>query len=109
MLKMLAGVGCCGHLPRPSFGSVEQRLWSCSTLCHTSLKRRSVWLEHHKQSACVLGSRGLSPCCCRHSWLSLSGLSWELFLPIVSLPPKYLELAVVSLKLSVLLGQSNLN
>lgn len=47
--------------PSPSFGSVEQRLWSCSALCHASLKCWSVWLEHQKHTARVLGSRVLGP------------------------------------------------
>lgn len=46
--------------PSPSFGSGEQWLWSCSTLCHASLKLWSVQLEHHKHTARVLGSRVLS-------------------------------------------------
>lgn len=39
-----------------SFGSVEELLMSCTVLCHTFLKWQSVWLEHHKHPARVLGA-----------------------------------------------------
>lgn len=58
MLKIL---GFVVVYPSPSFGSVEQQLWSCCSLCQAALKRWSVWLERHKHSARVLGSRVLSP------------------------------------------------
>lgn len=58
---MLIMLGAVVVYPSPSFGSVEQQLWSCSSLCQAALKRWSVRLEHHKHSAGVLGSRVLSP------------------------------------------------
>lgn len=39
MLKMLGAVVV---YPSPSFGSVEQQLWSCSSLCQAALKRWST-------------------------------------------------------------------
>lgn len=39
MLKMLGAVVI---YPSPSFGSVEQQLWSCSSLCQAALKRWST-------------------------------------------------------------------
>lgn len=78
MLKML---GFVVIYPSPSFGSVEQQLWSCSSLCQAALKHWSVWLEHTNtlhvswapvSSALLLALVvvplwfELSPCCVSH-------------------------------------------
>lgn len=92
-------MGAVVTYPYPSFGSMEQQLWSCSALCHAALKLWSV--RHHKHSARVLGSRGLSAaatCGCP----SLVGAGSS-FSPLC-LSHQCHELAVVSLKLSVFTG-----
>lgn len=106
MLKTLADVGCCG---RSSLSILWLRGTEALELFHF-VPHLSEMLE------CVAGTPQIPctcpgvPCpqpCCRHSWLSLSGLSWKRFLPVVSLPPKCHKVTVVSLKLNVLLGWRN--
>lgn len=105
-------LGAAVVYPPPSFGSVEQWLWSCSALCHASLECWSVRLEHHKHTARVLGSRVLDPAVSTCACLSLvwaGGACSPLCLSHQKVPECCHELAVASLKLSVFLGWRNLS
>lgn len=83
MLKMLAGDGCCGHLSLSILwlhGTTALELFCFVPRCSETLECAAP----QTLRTCP----GIPwPLCCSHLWLSLSGWSWKLFLPFVSLAP----------------------
>lgn len=105
MLKTLADVGCCGRSSLSILwlrGAVALELFHFVPRFPETLECAAGTPQTH--CTCPGVPCPQLCCCCSHSWLSLSGLSWKSFLPLVSPPPKCHKVAVVCLKLSVLLG-----